>query len=157
MTSLEPSPFTLAQRLRAYAEALQHHDLLAKEIHADHRLSTPNAALYFHRIRSGIPRCQHQPSLCTNDGQFAVSSDHDDDLLNIACAKHLQTMAPTRCQIVASLGEDLVHYAVKLQHLQREIRNNPNLANTHRIELQDLNRRLRPNNRYFNPDCPYQP
>ena len=156
MTSLEPSPFTLARRLRAYAEARQRHNLLAKEIHAEHRLSNSDAALYFHRISSGVPRCQHQPNLCTNDGEFAVSSDHD-DLLNIACRHHLQTMAPTRCELVASLGEDLVRYAVSLQELQRQIRNKPNLASTHQLELLDINRRLRPNNHYSNPECPYHP
>ncbi len=134
MTSLEPSPFTLARRRRASAEARQRHNLLAKEIHAEHRLSTPDAAFYFHRISSGVPRCQHQPNLCTNDGEFAVSSDHD-DLLKIACRHHLQTMAPTRGELAASLGEDLVRYAVNLQDLQRKIRNNPTLADAYELEL----------------------
>ena len=109
MTNNEPSLFILARRLRAYAGALQYHDLSAQEIRDETRLNPPAAALYFHRISSGIPRCQHRPSLraCTNDGEFAVTSDHNHDLLKIACRQHLQAMAPTRCELVASLGEEL--------------------------------------------------
>ena len=159
MTPQQPSPFTLARLMRAYAEALQRHDLLAKEIAAETDLNQADAALNFHRISSGVPRCQYRPhhGTCTNDGRFAVSSDHNQHFLKVVCQIHLQAMAPTRCELVASLDEGLPRYARKLQELQRLIRHDPKLAATCESELQEIRRRLRPNNFHTNNHCPHQP
>ena len=66
-------------------------------------------------------------------------------------------MAPTRCELIASLDEELSRYAWNLQDLQRKIRRNPKLAATYEFELNDIRRWLRPNSFYTNTDCPHLP
>ena len=158
MPTQESSPFTLLRRLRAYAKPSNATTSSPGKLQPKQISTRPTPPSTSTASAPASHAANTGPSLraCTNDGQFAGTSEHNHDLIKIACRQHLQDMAPTRCELVASLGEDLSRYAVNFQELQRKIRRHPKLAATYEFELQDIRRRLRPNNFYTNTDCPHQ-
>ena len=144
-------------RNHAALNAVTHHGwIYSAPLEADFPLSQTRPAALFQRIRSGIPRCEYRPYPCTMMGVFAVSSDHDPRLLTISCRQHLLSVAPTKCESVPSLGENLTKHACRFQELRRLIGNQPATADVHNQEIKELHRRLRPNNHYSNPDCPHR-